>query len=160
MWVRDLSSAICHQLYLNDMNAMNAAIDCRKLTKRYAHTNFYALKDLTIQVQPSEVYGFLGPNGAGKSTTIRTLLNFIQPSGGQASILGLDIVKDSLAIKQKLGYLAGEVALYEKMSGRQFLDYMAALQPLKSKQYLKDLVDKFGADLAKMAGQAAALLLL
>lgn len=131
---------------------MNAAIDCQGLSKRYGLSKNYALKDLTIKVQPGEVYGFLGSNGAGKSTTIRTLLNFIQPSDGQASIMGLDIVKDSVAAKRKVGYLAGEVALYERMDGRQFLDYMAALQPLKDKSYLKKLTDIFGAQLDKPIG--------
>lgn len=127
----------------------NVAIDCRHLSKRYSRSSTYALKDLTLQVHPGEIYGFLGPNGAGKSTAIRTLLNFIQPSKGQASILGLDIVKDSVAIKRQLGYLAGEVALYSRMSGRQFLDYMSALQPLKHRKYLDGLVDTFDADLHK-----------
>jgi ABC-2 type transport system ATP-binding protein len=125
------------------------AINCQKLSKRYGHGSTYALKDLTLQVQPGEVYGFLGPNGAGKSTAIRTLLNFIQPSGGQASILDLDIVKDSVAIKSKTGYLAGEVALYPRMTGEQFLSYMADLQPLKHPAYLQELIKTFGAELDK-----------
>jgi ABC-2 type transport system ATP-binding protein len=69
-----------------------SAIDCRKLSKRYGHSANYALKDLSIQVKSGEIYGFLGPNGAGKSTAIRTLMNFIQPTSGSASIMGLDIV--------------------------------------------------------------------
>lgn len=128
---------------------MGIAIDCRKLSKRYGRSDSYALKDLTLQVQTGEVYGFLGPNGAGKSTAIRTLLNFIQPTGGQASILGLDIVDDSVAVKRQVGYLAGEVALYRRMTGRQFLGYMTALQPLKHRQYFKELVERFGAELHK-----------
>jgi ABC-2 type transport system ATP-binding protein len=125
------------------------AIDCQKLSKRYGHSPVYALKDLTLQVRAGEVYGFLGPNGAGKSTAIRTLLNFIQPSGGHAQILGLDIVKDSVSIKANLGYLAGEVALYPRLTGRQFLDYMSALQPVKSPSYLKELIKSFDAQLDK-----------
>jgi ABC-2 type transport system ATP-binding protein len=134
-------------VYTDDMTA--AAIDCQQLSKRYGSLKTYALKDLSIQVQAGEVYGFLGPNGAGKSTAIRTLLNFIQPSGGTATILGLDIVKDSVAIKRQLGYLAGEVALYDRMTGRQFLDYMAALQPLKHQSYLTELIKTFEADVDK-----------
>lgn len=125
------------------------AIDCQKLSKRYGSGPVYALQDLTLQVNPGEVYGFLGPNGAGKSTAIRTLLNFIQPTSGRASILGLDVVQDSVSIKRQLGYLAGEVTLYDRMTGRQFLDYMRGLQPLKHEDYLKELVELFEADLAK-----------
>jgi ABC-2 type transport system ATP-binding protein len=125
------------------------AIDCQKLSKRYGRGGAYALKDLTLQVQPGEVYGFLGPNGAGKSTTIRTLLNFLQPTSGQATILGMDIVKDSVAVRSNIGYLAGEVALYPRMTGKQFLKYMADLQPLKNPSYLKELVSLFEAQLDK-----------
>ncbi len=128
---------------------MSTAIDCQQLSKRYPRTSNYALKDLTLQVHAGEVYGFLGPNGAGKSTAIRTLLNFIQPSGGAATIMGLDIVRDSVAIKRQLGYLAGEVTLYERMTGRQFLDYMSTLQPLKHRAYLATLIEMFEADTHK-----------
>src|SRR3954471_14982450 len=98
---------------------MPTAIDSHGLSKRYGRSDSYALKGLTLQVNHGEVYGFLGPNGAGKSTAIRTLLNFIQPTDGHASIVGFDIVKDSVAVKQKVGYLAGEVALYSRMTGQQ-----------------------------------------
>ncbi len=132
------------------MNMPNqTVIDCQKLSKRYGRSPAYALQDLSLAVQSGEIYGFLGPNGAGKSTTIRTLLNFIQPSSGQAAILGLDIVRDSVAIKRELGYLAGEVMLYGRMTGQQFLDYLSSLQPLKHRPYLAELVDIFGADLQK-----------
>lgn len=125
------------------------AIDCRGLSKRYGHSEDYALKELTLSVRPGEIYGFLGPNGAGKSTTIRTLLNFIQPSGGRAHIMGLDIVQNSVEVKQHVGYLAGEVALYQRATGRQFLDYMAALQPLKDPAYQQELIAQFHAELDK-----------
>jgi ABC-2 type transport system ATP-binding protein len=127
----------------------SVAIDCRQLSKRYGKGEAYALKNLSLKVMPGEVYGFLGPNGAGKSTTIRTLLNFIQPTSGQASILGLDIIKNSVAVKSKVGYLAGEVALYPRMTGEQFLGYMTDLQPLKNPAYLKELTSLFEAQLDK-----------
>jgi ABC-2 type transport system ATP-binding protein len=125
----------------------NVTIDCQKLTKRYGRSDVYALHELSLQVQSGEVYGYLGPNGAGKSTTIRTLLNFIQPTSGNASILGLDIVKDSRKIKGQLGYLSGELSLYHRMTGNQFLDYMAALQPPKHLAYRKRLVGMFDVSL-------------
>jgi ABC-2 type transport system ATP-binding protein len=130
------------------MSALSV-IDCQGLTKRYLGTDVDALTDLDIQVNSGEVYGFLGPNGAGKSTAIRTLLNFIQPTRGTATILGLDIVKDSVTVKRHVGYLAGEVELYPRMTGRQFLNYMTALQPLKHQGYLKHLVEQFSAELHK-----------
>lgn len=124
-----------------------------KLSKRYRGTNGYALKDLSLQVAAGEVYGFLGANGAGKSTTIRTLLNFIQPSSGAARILDLDIVRDSVAIKRHVGYLAGDVALYNNVSGQEFLQYMAALQPLPEPKYLDQLSHDLEAQLDKPIGE-------
>lgn len=129
-----------------------SAIDCQKLSKRYGHSKVYALKDLTLKVEPGEVYGFLGPNGAGKSTTIRTLLNFIQPTSGNAAILGLDIVKDSVKIKRSVGYLSGDLSMYRKMTGRQFLDYMGELQPPASLAYRQELVKRLQADIGKPLG--------
>jgi ABC-2 type transport system ATP-binding protein len=127
----------------------DVAIDCRELSKQYPGTAVLALNKLTLKVTRGEIYGFLGPNGAGKSTTIRTLMNFIQPSAGSASILGLDIVNDSVAVKRHVGYLAGEVALYPRLTGREFLEYMGALQPLKHADYLTKLVKQFQVELDK-----------
>lgn len=124
---------------------MDAVIDCQKLSKKYRNTNTYALKDLTLQVRTGEVYGFLGPNGAGKSTAIRTLLNFIQPTRGSATILGYDIVKDSLQIRRNTGYLSSDPGMYRKMTGTQFLDYMEDLQPATSKAYRQELLKRLQA---------------
>ena len=131
----------------------NAQITLNKLSKRYPGAKEFSLKNVTLSVPAGEVYGFLGANGAGKSTTIRTLLNFIQPTEGTATIMGLDIVQDSVAIKRHVGYLAGELALYDKMTGKQFLSYMAELQPVKEKGYISELVRRFGADINKPIGE-------
>ena len=86
-----------------------------------------ALEDLTISVSEGEIFGFLGPNGAGKSTTIRLLLGFIHPTAGSASVLGLDIVRDSVAIRRRVGYLPGGIALYDSLTGERLLDYLGDL---------------------------------
>lgn len=129
------------------------AIQITKLSKRYGRSEKYALRDLSLQVQPGEVYGFLGPNGAGKSTAIRLLMNFIQPSAGSASILGLDVVEDSVEIKKSIGYLSSDAGMYRKMTGRQFLDYMSELQPAVSTKYRNDLVKRLKADPSKKLGE-------
>jgi len=128
---------------------MAAAIETHKLSKKYSGTKTFALQNLSLAVEPGEVYGFLGANGAGKSTTIRTLLNFIQPTSGSATILGSDIVRDSVEVKRHVGYPAGDLVLYRRMNGRQFLRYMAALQPVKHRERLKYLVTSFQAQLDK-----------
>ena len=134
------------------MSAIEPAIVTSSLSKRYSGSKVYALQGLSISVMPGEVYGFLGPNGAGKSTTIRLLMNFIQPTSGHASILGLDTVKSSARIKSSVGYLSGEVALYPKMTGRQFLKYMSDLQPPKRASYVTELSKRFGAVLNQRIG--------
>jgi len=86
-----------------------------------------ALEDLSIEVRDGEIFGFLGPNGAGKSTTIRLLLGFLHPSAGAASVLGLDVVRQSVEIRRQTGYLPGGIALYDTMSGEDLLDYLGDL---------------------------------
>jgi ABC-2 type transport system ATP-binding protein len=129
-----------------------AAIDIQKLSKRYGRSKVFALKDLTLTLQSGEVYGFLGPNGAGKSTTIRTLMNFIQPTSGWATIAGKDIVADSVAIKRSVGYLSSDMAMYPKMSGRQFLTYMHELQGSGDQSYRRELIRRLKADPSKRLG--------
>jgi ABC-2 type transport system ATP-binding protein len=102
------------------------AISTAHLSKRYGRVE--ALSDLTLDVQPGEIFGFLGPNGAGKSTTIRTLLGFLHASGGSASVLGHDVATQSVEIRKRIGYLPGGIDLYESLSGAGLLDYLADLQ--------------------------------
>lgn len=130
----------------------DAQIVLSKLSKRYRGAKAYSLRDVSLHVNSGEVYGFLGANGAGKSTAIRTLLNFIQPTSGSASIMGHDVVRGSLAVKRHIGYLAGDVALYDHLTGRQFLDYMAELQPLPDRSYRAELIKRFRADTSKPLG--------
>ncbi|MDO8592128.1 MAG: ABC transporter ATP-binding protein [bacterium] len=123
------------------------------LGKRYAGSDRYAVKDLNLNILPGEVYGFLGPNGAGKSTTIRLLMNFIQPTEGHALIKNFNVVSESEQVKESVGYLSGEIALYNKMRGQQFLSYMAQLQPPKRKMYLMELAKLFQVNLGMKIGQ-------
>jgi len=83
-----------------------------------------ALESLDIAVRQGEVFGFLGPNGAGKSTTIRLLLGFLRPTAGSGRVLGLDTVRDSVAIRRRLGYLPSGIALFDTLTGEQVLDYL------------------------------------
>ena len=103
-----------------------AMIATRGLTKHYGTVQ--ALVDLTLDVRAGENFGFLGPNGAGKSTMIRTLLGFLHPTSGSATVLGLDVVADSVEIRRRTGYLPGGIALYDSLSGADALKYLADLQ--------------------------------
>ncbi len=132
-------------IYLSVMGSVTA-IKIAGLSKRYGNSPTLALDKLSLDVKSGEVYGFLGPNGAGKSTTIRTLLNFIQPTAGNAQILGLDVVRDSVQVKKTVGYLAGDVALYERMTGRELINYLATLQSPKHAGYASELAKRFQAN--------------
>ncbi|MDJ0962155.1 MAG: ABC transporter ATP-binding protein [Acidimicrobiia bacterium] len=105
---------------------MTSAITTHELTKFYGRTR--GIEDVDLEVREGEVFGFLGPNGAGKSTTIRVLLDFIRPTKGAASVLGLDARRDSIEIKRRVGYLPGELAMYEKMTARELFGYFAGLR--------------------------------
>jgi ABC-2 type transport system ATP-binding protein len=131
---------------------MAAGIVTHNLTKRYGHDPRPALDKLNLSIAPGEVYGYLGANGAGKSTTIRLLMNFLQPTGGSAQIAGLDTVRDSVAIKKRVGYLAGDVALYQKTTGKELLDYLSALQGHANPDYRRTLEKRFEADTNKPIG--------
>ena len=96
---------------------MSAAIEIDNLTKLYG--GHRAISNINLEVREGEVFGYLGPNGAGKTTTIRTLLDFIRPSSGTASIFGLDTRTNSREIKRRVAYLPGDIMLYEKLTGRR-----------------------------------------
>jgi beta-exotoxin I transport system ATP-binding protein len=102
-----------------------AAIRTTGLTKRYGA--ICALDALDVEVREGEIFGFLGPNGAGKSTAIRLLLGYLHPTAGRADVLGCDIVTESVAIRRRVGYLPGGIALYDTLTGLEQLDFLARL---------------------------------
>ena len=100
-----------------------------RLTKWYGRSR--GVIDLSFEVLPGEVFGFLGPNGAGKTTTIRLLLDLIRPTSGSVELFGLDVRRSSLAVRARVGYLPGELRLYERLSAREHLRYLAGLRGLR-----------------------------
>jgi ABC-2 type transport system ATP-binding protein len=104
-------------------------INTQGLSKTYnpgkGPTRVAALKSLDLKVPSNSIFGFLGPNGAGKTTTIKLLLGLIRPTGGSASVFGLDIGRDSVAIRDRVGYLPQEPRYYEHMTARQILCFTA-----------------------------------
>jgi ABC-2 type transport system ATP-binding protein len=128
---------------------MTSGIVAQKLTKYYGHEKVAALDSLQFDIKPGEIYGYLGANGAGKSTTIRLLMNFLQPTSGTATICGLDVVRDSVAIKRRVGYLAGDVALYQRTTGKELLDYLGALHGGADAEFRDKLEKRFEAETTK-----------
>jgi ABC-2 type transport system ATP-binding protein len=122
-----------------------AAIRAIGLSKDFGQGN--GLFGLDLEVQPGEVFGFLGPNGAGKSTTMRLLLDIIFPTSGSATVLGFDTRRDSLEIRRRVGFLPGEFQLYPRLTGREVLDFFAALHGGVDRRVRDELVDRFDAPL-------------
>jgi len=122
-------------------------IRTEQLTKLYGHAR--GVVELDLEVLPGEVFGFLGPNGAGKTTTIRVLLDFIRPTGGRALLFGLDSRRDSRAIRRRVGYLPGELTLYDSLSGHELLTFFASLRGLRSLDGARRLADRLDCDLKR-----------
>ncbi|HYN10717.1 MAG TPA: ABC transporter ATP-binding protein [Vicinamibacterales bacterium] len=102
-----------------------AAIETRSLGKRYGRIK--ALEDLSLRVEPGEVFGFLGPNGAGKTTTVRLLLGLLAPTAGTASVLGHEVRVADAAWRREIGYLPGELALWPSFTGERTLAFLEQL---------------------------------
>ncbi|MGD2047991.1 MAG: ABC transporter ATP-binding protein [Chloroflexota bacterium] len=105
------------------MNGEQMVIQTAGLSKQYKDVN--ALQGLNLQVAQHSIFGFLGPNGAGKSTAIKLLLGLIRPSNGRATVFGLDSVQDSVAIRQRVGYLAQDPRYYQHMTARETMRFSA-----------------------------------
>jgi ABC-2 type transport system ATP-binding protein len=102
---------------------MEWVIDTQGLTKSYKEVE--ALRPLDLRVARNSICGFLGPNGAGKTTTIKLLVGLIRPTGGSARVFGRDIRRDSVAIRDRIGYLPQDPHYYEHMTARQILRFSA-----------------------------------
>jgi ABC-2 type transport system ATP-binding protein len=102
-------------------------IEAVRLTKRYAGAPRPAVEDLNLHVAAGEVFGFLGENGAGKTTTIKMLNGLILPTSGQARIGGHDMAAEPLAAKRLLGYIPDNPYLYDKLTGREFMEFIGDL---------------------------------
>ena len=129
---------------------MADAITVERLTKSYGRTR--GVVDLTFTVAPGEVFGYLGPNGAGKTTTIRTLLDFIRPTAGAATVLGLDSRRDSIEIHRRTGYLPGEGRLYERLTGGEYLRYLGELRGGLDVAFVLALAERLDCDLSIKIG--------
>ena len=126
------------------------AIRTEELTKHYGDVK--ALIDLDLSVERGEIFGFLGPNGAGKTTMIRTILDEIRPTSGKATIVGLDSHADSVEIRNYIGYVPGDLALYPNLTGKDTITYFANLRGGVDWSYVDDLADRLDADLSKKVG--------
>jgi ABC-2 type transport system ATP-binding protein len=116
-------------------------------------TKFYGsrrgIEGLDLIVERGEVVGFLGPNGAGKTTTIRLLLGLIRPTGGTAEVLGHDVVSDGVRLRARLGYLPGDLALYDRMRGDDLLRFLARMRGGVPAGRYRELAARLDLDLSR-----------
>jgi len=103
-------------------------IHLEAVEKRYGR--FQAVQPLNLHVRPGEVFGFLGPNGAGKTTTIRMMAGVLVPSAGRLLIDGIDIVKEPIESKRRVGYIPDRPYLYDKLTAREFLEFIGGMYQL------------------------------
>ncbi|MCH4009070.1 ABC transporter ATP-binding protein [Companilactobacillus sp.] len=112
---------------------------------------FQALRDVTFDVYPGEVFGFIGPNGAGKSTTIRTILGILRASGGQATLFGQDVFKESVSIHKRIAYVPGDVYLWPNLTGGEIIDLFLKLGGSKHSAKTDEMIKRFQLDPTKKA---------
>ncbi len=114
------------------------------LTKNYREVT--ALRDVSFAVAPGEIFGYLGPNGAGKTTTLRLILGLVQPTAGEVFMFGECIVpraRQSITIRQRIGFLPGELRFYPEMTGQALLDYFARFRPQRPPLLRTRLLEAF-----------------
>ena len=119
------------------------SLSVKNITKQYKQQK--ALDDISFELKSGEIVGFLGPNGAGKTTTMKIITCFIPPTKGTVSVCGLDVSKDHLKVKKKVGYLPENNPLYYDMYVKEFLSFIASLHKIKNK---KDRIN----EMIKMVG--------
>lgn len=119
-------------------------IEINNLTKDFGNNK--GIFDLSFSLKQGEVVGFLGSNGAGKTTTIRHLMGFIKADNGSAKILNMDCFKNEYSVQEKIGYLPGEIAFMDNMTGAEFIHFMADMKNITDLQYARELIAYFDID--------------
>jgi ABC-2 type transport system ATP-binding protein len=127
------------------MPADEPAIRARGLTRRFG--SLVAVDHVDLTVPAAHVYGFLGPNGSGKSTTIRMLCGLLTPGEGSIEVLGLSIPRDAEALRRRIGYMTQRFSLFEDLSVRENLEFLAAAQDIpraRTKARVDELLSQYG----------------
>ena len=126
---------------------MSEVIRAEDLTKYYGKVR--GIQALNLEVNEGEVFGFLGPNGAGKTTTIRLALDSIRPTKGSIQVLGLEAGRHSREIHRRIGYMPGELALYDSLTGGELLRYFGNLRGGVDRRFVEELAERLECDLSR-----------
>jgi ABC-2 type transport system ATP-binding protein len=120
-------------------------IEASELTKQFGSVK--ALTGLSFRVMPGEIYGLLGPNGAGKTTAIKVITGLVEPTSGSVTVEGFNPIKNPIEVKSRIGYVAEKPTLYESLSSRDFLEFVASIRKIDQKaanRIITQLADAFG----------------
>jgi ABC-2 type transport system ATP-binding protein len=108
------------------------AVELKSVVKRYSE--ILAVDDVDLTIKTGEIFGLLGPNGSGKSTTLKMLLGLVQPDSGSVNVLGVDVQKDPVAVKQQVGYVPESPRLYEFLTGIEYLDFIGDIYGMQTEE--------------------------
>jgi ABC-2 type transport system ATP-binding protein len=108
------------------------AVELHGVTKRY--NEIVAVNNMNLSIETGEIFALLGPNGSGKSTTLKMLLGLVEPTAGSISVLGLDVLKDPVAVKQQVGYVPESPEIYEFLTGIEYLDFIGDIYGMPSSE--------------------------
>jgi len=153
---RGIFLSILKLMKLNIMSS-DVVLNVSNLTKIYGKEVDLKIKkfgrevtgaeNVSFSVKRGEIFGFLGPNGAGKTTTMRAILDYLNIQEGKITVFGLDHHKDSLEIRKRIGYVPGDMALYDNFTGNELIKYYGFFRPINEK-FLKKLKKDFKVDLS------------
>ncbi len=123
-------------------HTLSIAVEAKLLSKSFG--NVKALSDVTFSIRQGEVYGLIGPNGAGKTTTLRIISTLILPTGGSATVFGINVVKQPDEVRKILSYLPEEAGAYRNLSGMEYLQFMAKFSQGNTEETVKTAVEISG----------------
>jgi ABC-2 type transport system ATP-binding protein len=122
------------------VSAARPVIELKALTKFYGNTR--GIEDITLSISSGEILGFLGPNGAGKTTALRLLMGFLRPTSGTATLMGLDVSSESVAVRRHIGYLPGDPALYGNRNGEELLALALSARGIERAPLAAELIER------------------
>ena len=126
---------------MEDKNS-NVSLVVSNCSKKYGTSKVYSTKNINLDIHGGDIFGFIGPNGAGKSTCIKSIIGLLPPTEGTISVCGRDIVKNPKEAKALIGYVPDHYALYENLTGKQFIDYIVDIYGV-DKNLAKERIEKY-----------------
>jgi len=115
------------------------AVELKNVVKRYSE--ILAVNQVDLNIKKGEIFGLLGPNGSGKSTTLKMLVGLVQPNSGSVNVLGVDVQKDPVAVKQQVGYVPESPRLYEFLTGIEYLDFIGDVYGMQTEEKKNRIIE-------------------